>query len=134
MSEFTSFEDFFPYYVGEHSRSATRWVHFAGTHLGGATGVAGVVTQRWWMLGLVPVISYGMAWFSHFAIEGNRPATFGHPLWSLRGDMRMLRTMWAGGDARLGEIAAANKRERAVRVVEGEQSAEEALEPVAALP
>jgi hypothetical protein len=25
----------------------------------------------------------------HFVFEKNRPATFGHPIWSLRGDLKM---------------------------------------------
>jgi len=133
-TEFTSFEEFFPYYVGEHSKAATRWVHFAGTHLGAAVGVTAVARRRWGLIGAFPVISYGMAWFSHFVIEGNRPATFGHPLWSLRGDMRMLATMWRGGDAELGRIAAENKAERLRRAAVLQESPEETLEPVAALP
>jgi len=106
MREFTDFEDFFPYYVSQHSKAATRWFHFAGTHLGVAAAVAAMAGRRPPLLPLAPVLSYGLAWFSHFAIEKNRPATFGHPLWSLRGDMRMLARMWLGRDAELGEIAA----------------------------
>jgi len=44
----------------------------------------------------LPVLGYGFAWPSHWLIEGNNPASFGHPLWSLRGDLRMLRLTWAG--------------------------------------
>lgn len=46
-----------------------------------------------------------VAWFSHFTIEGNRPATFGHPFWSFRGDLKMLAMMWRGRDAELDRIA-----------------------------
>ncbi|WP_346009420.1 Mpo1-like protein, partial [Streptomyces exfoliatus] len=42
-----------------------------------------------------------------FLIEGNNPATFGHPAWSLRGDVRMIRMMLAGRDRELAETAAA---------------------------
>ena len=52
-----------------------------------------------------PVIACGMAWYSHLAIEKNRPATFGHPLWSLRGDLQMIAMMWRGRDAELSRIA-----------------------------
>ena len=105
MRTFTSFEEFFPYYVGEHSKAGTRWAHFAGTHLGAAVGLSGIARRRWGVLAAAPVIAYGVAWISHFGIERNRPATFGHPLWALRGDLRMIATMWRGGDAELGRIA-----------------------------
>jgi hypothetical protein len=134
MNEFTSFEDFFPYYVAEHSKAATRWMHFAGTHLGVALGTAGVARRRWGMLAAAPVVAYGMAWFSHFVIEGNRPATFGHPAWSLRGDWKMLGMMWTGRDDELGRMAEENKRERLEVAASRHESPDKALEPVAALP
>ena len=40
--EFSDFEAFFPWYVSQHSKRATRWFHFAGTHLGAATALTGV--------------------------------------------------------------------------------------------
>lgn len=105
-TEFGSFDEFFPFYVSQHSKRATRWFHFTGTHLGAAAALVGVMRRKPALLGAAPVISYGLAWFSHFAIERNRPATFGHPLWSLRGDFVMLARMWRGRDAELDLLAA----------------------------
>jgi hypothetical protein len=105
MKRFRSYEEYFPFYVSQHSLPATRWFHFAGTHLGALAASAALVARR--PLGVLafPVIAYGMAWYSHFAIERNRPATFGHPLWSLRGDFQMLAMMWQGRDDELTRIA-----------------------------
>lgn len=49
-----------------------------------------------WLLLAVPVVGYGFAWYAHFFVEHNRPATFGHPFYSLAADYRMLFLMMAG--------------------------------------
>ena len=83
-----SFEEFWPYYVAQHSRSSTRALHFTGTTLVLASlAAAALVSPRWALA--APVVGYGPAWIGHFFFEKNRPATFTHPLWSLRGDFRM---------------------------------------------
>jgi hypothetical protein len=105
VREFRSYQEFFPFYVGQHSRPATRRLHFAGTHLGALAASAALIARRPVGVLAFPVIAYGLAWYSHFAIEKNRPATFGHPLWSLRGDLQMLAMMWQGRDDELTRIA-----------------------------
>ena len=105
LHEFASYDEFFPYYVGQHSKPATRWFHFAGTHVGAAVGLTGILRRKPLLVAAAPVISYGTAWFSHFVIEKNKPATFGHPLWSLRGDFAMIRMMWQGRNAELTRMA-----------------------------
>jgi hypothetical protein len=56
----------------------------------------GALTRTKWLLMLAPVLGYGPAWVGHFFVQGNTPATFKHPLWSLRADMRMFGKMIAG--------------------------------------
>ena len=100
-----TFEDFWPFYLREHSRPATRALHFAGTSLVVLIPIAAAAARTWWLLLAMPVAGYAFAWASHFAVERNRPATFTHPLWSLRADFRMWRLTLAG---RLGrELEAA---------------------------
>jgi hypothetical protein len=103
---FGSFEEFWPYYVAMHSKAATRWVHLAGTLTGLAVAGWGLARGRARYAAALPLIGYGTAWPAHFLIEKNNPATFGHPGWSLRGDVLMITTMLAGRDAELAETAA----------------------------
>jgi len=85
-----TFEDFWPYYVRAHRKPGNRALHVAGTLAALGLVAGAVVTARPSLLLLAPVVGYGPAWFGHFVIEGNRPATFGHAAYSLRGDLRML--------------------------------------------
>lgn len=110
LLDFATYEEFFPYYVGQHSKPATRWFHFVGTHLGAAAGLTGIARRNPRLLAAAPVLAYGLAWFSHFTIEGNRPATFGHPLWSIRGDFQMIAMMWQGRNAELTRVATDSRR------------------------
>jgi hypothetical protein len=86
---FQSFEEFWPFYVREHANRTNRMLHFVGTTLATASFVAGLATKQRKLLLAAPVLGYGLAWIGHFLVEGNKPATFRHPLWSLRGDYRM---------------------------------------------
>src|SRR3954451_13535129 len=93
---FKSFADFWPYYLSEHSRPATRVLHCVGTLL--ALGlVALLITMgKWWLFPIAIVPGYAFAWAGHFLIEKNRPATFTYPLWSFMGDWKMLGLMLTG--------------------------------------
>ncbi len=102
---FGSYREFFPYYVAMHSQALTRRLHFVGTLLGLALTVTGLVTGRRRLLPALPLLGYGFAWPSHWLIEGNNPASFGHPVWSLRGDAEMIVMMLKGRDGDLTVLA-----------------------------
>jgi hypothetical protein len=90
-ARYQTFEEFWPYYVGEHKDPVNRALHYVGTSLAiGTVATAALTANPTWLL-LTPIVGYGPAWIGHFLIEQNRPATFKYPLWSLRGDLRMLR-------------------------------------------
>ena len=91
-----SFAEFWPYYVREHRRPATRAWHVAGTSLAMAIAVTAAVLRQWIWLAAVPLCGYGCAWISHFCIERNRPATFKYPWWSLLGDLKLWRLTITG--------------------------------------
>jgi hypothetical protein len=87
--EMRSFEEFWPFYVSEHSHPSNRALHFMGSTLAMGSLAAGLLTRRPGFFLAAPLLGYGCAWVGHFLVEGNRPATFKYPLWSLRGDARM---------------------------------------------
>ncbi|MEM6576435.1 MAG: DUF962 domain-containing protein [Pseudomonadota bacterium] len=95
-SEFSSFRDFYPFYLSEHSNAVCRRLHFVGTSLVLAIVVYALLTGNLWALLAIPLAGYGFAWVGHFFFEKNRPATFQHPWYSLLGDFVMYRDMLIG--------------------------------------
>jgi hypothetical protein len=88
--------DFWPYYVTQHSRPLTRWLHFVGN-----TNLFIWLFVAMWRrsLSLLPfavLSSYAFAWIGHFFVERNRPATFKYPLKAAICDMIMYGKMWRG--------------------------------------
>ncbi|HEY1338689.1 MAG TPA: DUF962 domain-containing protein [Bryobacteraceae bacterium] len=95
MDRIETYEQFWTFYVREHSNSVCRALHFTGTSLALASLVLGTTLAPWWFAA-APFAGYGFAWIGHFAFQKNRPATFKYPWWSLRADFRMYRLMWMG--------------------------------------
>jgi len=95
-ARYTSFADFYPYYLRAHQNRTNRRLHFLGTTLVLILPVACLAAGAWPALLLVPVAGYGPAWVGHFYFERNRPATFSHPLYSVIGDFRMYADTWRG--------------------------------------
>jgi hypothetical protein len=89
MAEFSSFREFYPYYLGEHRDLVCRRLHVVGSILVLAVVLLAVGSGRLAWLWLAPVVGYGFAWVGHYVYEKNRPATFRHPLYSLAGDWVM---------------------------------------------
>ncbi|KQY49651.1 Mpo1-like protein [Lysobacter sp. Root494] len=91
MARFSSFHDFYPYYLGEHANRTCRRLHFIGS-LGVLALLALALISRngWFLLGAL-FCGYGFAWIGHFFFEKNRPATFRHPFYSFAGDWVMFR-------------------------------------------
>jgi len=90
IGERLTFAQFWPGYLREHSNPTTRAIHLAGTVAALLCLVTALIARNaWWVL-IGFIAGYGLAWFAHFFVEKNRPATFSHPFLSLVGDFAML--------------------------------------------
>lgn len=91
-----TYMEFWDYYVVEHSQPLTRYLHFVGTLLGLVVAVWIVRSGNWFYSPLILVIGYAFAWFAHFFVEHNKPATFKYPFWSFISDYKMVFLMLIG--------------------------------------
>lgn len=71
-----NYSEFWDFYIREHSKPLTRGFHFLGTTLGIVLLIYFIATGRWYYFPVFFAVGYAFAWFSHFFIEKNRPATF----------------------------------------------------------
>jgi hypothetical protein len=92
---FATYADFWPFYLREHARPATRALHYIGTALVIGLLIYGITTNAWALIAM-PFAGYGFAWAAHVTVEHNRPATFTHPWWSFVSDFRMFALFVSG--------------------------------------
>lgn len=93
---YTSFAEFYPYYLTQHADRNCRRTHFVGSTLAlVALGMLATSGNAWWIL-VALLCGYGGAWIGHFFYEKNRPASFDQPLYSFRADWIMYWQMLTG--------------------------------------
>jgi hypothetical protein len=93
---YSSFREFYPFYLSEHRNASCRRMHFVGSTLVLILLGAMIWTGRWSWWWLLPITGYGFAWIGHFFFEKNRPATFKHPFYSFAGDWVMYAQILGG--------------------------------------
>ena len=96
MDKPKNYAEFWDFYVSEHSQPLTRYLHFIGTMLGLVLLVWIFRTGNWLYFPLCFVSGYAFAWFSHFYVEHNKPASFKYPFWSFISDYKMTFLMLLG--------------------------------------
>lgn len=96
QKKYQSFQEFYPFYLGEHSNRICRALHYFGTSLGLFLLLFFIFKEKyaWAPIALIP--GYACAWIGHFVFEKNRPATFKYPLYSFLGDWVMLKDFLVG--------------------------------------
>ena len=93
---FQSFAEFYPFYLGEHSNTTCRRLHFVGSTLSLVCLGMLIATGKPQYFVVALLCGYGFAWLGHFVFEKNRPASFSRPLYSFLGDWRMYADLWRG--------------------------------------
>ena len=110
-----SFDDFWQTYLRYHAQEGTRLLHAAGTGIGAAALVLGLLTINPVIVLAGTALGYLCAWTGHFLIEKNRPAMVSHPAWAFQCDIRMFRLWLTGSSGRARAGGAARPGARASR-------------------
>ena len=84
-----NFEEFYEFYLTQHSNKNNMRLHFIGTTLVVLLVVLAIFTRQFRLLLLCPLVGYSFARTGHFLFEKNKPAAFKKPLYSLICDFKM---------------------------------------------
>ncbi len=91
-----NYEQFYQFYLTEHSNATSRRLHFAGSTLG-LIGLGYAIKKgkvRYALMGVGA--GYACAWVGHFIFEKNKPASFKQPIYSFISDFRMYSDILRG--------------------------------------
>jgi hypothetical protein len=89
-SMFKNYQEFYHFYLSEHSNSTCRNLHYIGNSLVLIILIYSIFASHLILLWTIPIIGYGFAWTGHFFFEHNKPASFKWPIWSFVSDWVML--------------------------------------------
>ena len=95
-TKFTSFKDFYPYYLSEHKLKINKIMHAMGSLIGLSFLIYILVIEQYKFIPVSFLFGYAFAWIGHFFFEKNKPATFQYPLYSFIGDWVMLKDIILG--------------------------------------
>ena len=70
--KYSTYSDFFPFYLSEHSKKSTRLLHYSGTIGYQVLFWSLIFSQNYLFLPLVLLAGYGPAWIGHFFYEKNK--------------------------------------------------------------
>jgi hypothetical protein len=94
--KFKNFDEFYEFYLIEHSHPTSRKIHLVGSSFFILTIFLSFFFRLWWLPLVGIVLGYGSAWLSHFVFEKNSPSSFGNPFWSMQAGRKMFFEMATG--------------------------------------
>jgi len=100
--EFETKDEFFDFYLLEHSNPKCRALHYLATVIMITSLTAALITGKWLLILTGLATAYLFAWIGHFFFEHNKPASFSYPWASFKSDIRMFGVFLSGNiDARM---------------------------------
>ena len=96
VKKFTSYSEFYEFYLAEHSDPVCRALHYIGTTIALLLMAYAIYSQIWSLILVAIVQGYAWAWVGHFVFEKNKPATFDYPFYSFISDFVMLKDFLLG--------------------------------------
>ncbi len=96
---FAGFEEFWPFYLREHDRKLTRFLHIFGTTAGLILLACAIIFADWRLLVAAVLIGYGPPVAAHYLVQDKPPVGVANPkfiLWSFRGDFRICWLFYTG--------------------------------------
>lgn len=96
VKKFTSYSEFYEFYLEEHSDPVCRALHYIGTTIALLLMAYAIYSQIWSLILVGVVQGYAWAWIGHFVFEKNKPATFDYPFYSFISDFVMLKDFLLG--------------------------------------
>ena len=90
MNRLTSWDDFWPWYLEEHSDPRNQWLHVLAVITNVVITATALISGRWALLLVGPLCAYSMAWTGHLVFQRNVPASIRYPYWSLKAELRMV--------------------------------------------
>ena len=82
-------------YLVRHADRTCRLFHFLGLLASLAFLAVAVWLRVWWLLVLLPLPTYLLAWLGH-VLAHNQPTFFEHPVWSFFAYWKMIGAMVVG--------------------------------------
>jgi len=95
-TKFTSFQEFYPYYLSEHKLRVNKVLHVIGSLTGFFFLIYTLCIEEYKLIPISFLFGYMFAWIGHFFFEKNKPATFKYPFYSFLGDWVMLKDIFLG--------------------------------------
>jgi hypothetical protein len=97
VQKFSSFKEFYPFYLSQHQDPTSRRLHFIGLLAGIVwAGIVVLLGYNYSYIVLSLLMGYGAGFVGHFVFEKNKPATFRNPFYSFLADFTMMKDILTG--------------------------------------